>query len=139
MAKLRCLTIHCDFENYLDQALRDRLVCFLCEVKLTLALAIKLAQGMEAAHQNIQFMKKAQLVSSPMNESQQVVLINMNRVRKRIKCYHCSKHGHAATDCTFKDSKCQKCGKKATLQKSVNNALKMTYLLVRTPKMLSLE
>ena len=57
MAELRRLAVHCDFENYLDQALRDRLVCglrsentqkcLLCEANLPLARAVELAQGIE--------------------------------------------------------------------------------------------
>ena len=59
VAELRRLAIHCEFGDYLDQALRDRLVCGLCnehtqlvEADLTLAKAVSLAQGMEAADKN---------------------------------------------------------------------------------------
>ena len=67
MAELRRLAVHCEFGNYLDQALRDQLICglrseniqkrHLTETDLTLAQAAELAQGMEAAHQNTQLMK----------------------------------------------------------------------------------
>ena len=58
IAELRKLSIHCEFGDYLNQALRDRLVCglrseapqkqLLAESGLTLARAMSLAQGMEA-------------------------------------------------------------------------------------------
>ena len=60
VAELRHLATHCDFADYLNQALRDRLVCgirseniqkrLLIEVDLTLMQVVELAQGMEAAH-----------------------------------------------------------------------------------------
>ena len=59
IAKLRKLSEHCDFREYLDQALRNRLVCglrseatqkrLLAEKDLTLATAQEIAVGMEAA------------------------------------------------------------------------------------------
>ena len=58
-AALRKLAVTCEFEAYLEEALRDRFVCglrnkaiqrrLLSEPKLTLAKAMELAQGMEAA------------------------------------------------------------------------------------------
>lgn len=58
MAELRCLSTHCKFEGFLDEALRDRLVCglrneaiqkkLLTEADLTLTKAVELAVRMEA-------------------------------------------------------------------------------------------
>ena len=62
LAKLHHLAATCTFDDYLDQALRDRLVCGLqsesiqrslqSETDLDLSRAVKVAQGMEAAHKN---------------------------------------------------------------------------------------
>ena len=62
MAELRRLTTHCKFDAFLDNALRDRLICgvrnesiekkLLTEAALTLARTIELAVGMEAAERN---------------------------------------------------------------------------------------
>ena len=67
LAQLRRLALHCEFGDYLDQALRDRLVCgmqsesiqrrLLTEADLTLTRAVTLAQGMEAATKNTQSLK----------------------------------------------------------------------------------
>ena len=58
-AALRKLAVTCEFEAYLEEVLRDRFICelrskaiqcrLLSEPKLTLRMAIELAQGMEAA------------------------------------------------------------------------------------------
>ena len=59
MAELCRLTTHCKFGTFLDEVLRDRLICglrsegiqkkLLTEVHLTLARAVELSVGMEAA------------------------------------------------------------------------------------------
>ena len=59
MAELRRLAAPCDFRDFLNEALRDRLVCglrnegaqkrLLSEAELSLAKAITIAQSMEAA------------------------------------------------------------------------------------------
>ena len=59
MAELRQLAVPCKFEGYLDDALRDRLMCglrdesvqsrLLTEPKLNFAKAIELAQQMDTA------------------------------------------------------------------------------------------
>ena len=68
VAELRRLSTHCKFNNYLEQALRDRLVCglrnegtrkrLLSEADITLAKALELAQGFEAAEKNVQQFKE---------------------------------------------------------------------------------
>ena len=68
VAELRHLASTCEFKDYLDQALRDRLVCglrheatqkrLLTEPKLTLTKAIEIAQSLEAAEQNSQKIKE---------------------------------------------------------------------------------
>ena len=67
IAELRRLSTHCEFGAYLDQALRDRLVCglqsesiqkrLLAEADLTLKRATELALGMEAADRNAKSLK----------------------------------------------------------------------------------
>lgn len=66
-AALRKLTFHCDFEEYLEQALRDHLVCglhsvtiqrwLLAEPELTHTKAMELAQAAEAAELNTKSFK----------------------------------------------------------------------------------
>ena len=67
LAELRRLATHCEFKDYLSEALRDRLVCglrnesiqknLLARADLTLAKAIEVAQRMEAAETNAQQLK----------------------------------------------------------------------------------
>ena len=67
LAELRRLATHCEFKDYLSEALRDRLVCglrnegtqknLLARADLTLAKAVEVAQSMEAAETNAQQLK----------------------------------------------------------------------------------
>ena len=66
-AELRRLATHCTFGDYLDDAVHDRLICgllhsgtqhrLLSEADLSLAKAMEIAQGMEAADHNVKKLK----------------------------------------------------------------------------------
>ena len=67
-AALRKLATHCKFGNYLEEALRDRLVCglhneaiqlrLLAEADLTYAKAMEMAQGLEAAEKKLEIFQE---------------------------------------------------------------------------------
>ena len=67
LAELRKLSENCQFGEYLEQALRDRLVCglvsekiqqrLLSEAELSLKKAFKIAQSMETAHRETREMR----------------------------------------------------------------------------------
>ena len=69
VAKLHKLTTHCDFREYLEEALRDRFVCglrsettqkqLLTEAELTFQRAVEIAQAIEAAEKKSEQFKKA--------------------------------------------------------------------------------
>ena len=68
LAELRCLSTHCSFGDFLEQALCDHLVCgirseslqkrLLAEAELTLKKAVKIAVGMEAAEKTTKSLKE---------------------------------------------------------------------------------
>ena len=105
LADLRKLAINCSFGTFLDEALRDRLVCglrseqaqkkLLSEAKLTLAKAVQIAQSMEAADTRAKEMKGGEA----------------SILQVYGPCYRCGKQGHESKACRFKDTKCHKCGK----------------------------
>ena len=115
---LSCVTWrHCIFEDYLSEALRDRLVCgihskrsqrhLLAEVELTLFRAIEVAQSMEGAEINAQQLKGSTLwvgqVASPLGDQG--------------ACYRCGSENHQERDCHFKDVECYNRGKIGHLAK----------------------
>ncbi|MDD9817031.1 MAG: reverse transcriptase domain-containing protein, partial [Gammaproteobacteria bacterium] len=114
-AELRRLAIHCQFGEYLDQALRDRLVCglkseatqrrLLSEPDLTLKRAIEVAQSMEAAERNTQQLKGGE---ASVNSIESATVSD----RKGEECYRCGRRNHSYRECRFKDAECHNCGRK---------------------------
>ena len=106
VAELRKLTTHCQYGTHLDEALRDRLVCGIRDVNtqkklltiqdLTLAKAIDIAQGEEAADRNAKALKGTEM--------------NVGLVTK--PCYRCGSMNHDQKDCRFKNIDCFHCGKR---------------------------
>ena len=123
VAELWRLSTHCEFGTYLEQALRDRLVCglwkeaiqrqLLTKSELTFGEALQIAQGMEAADTNAQQLKGAdpavQFVSSRMT--------TQLPPKHGVTCYQCGRSGHLAGECRLKDVICHACGKRGHIAK----------------------
>lgn len=119
VASLRRLSEHCNFGNFLDDAIRDRMVCglssrqiqerLLTEKLLTVAKAIEIASGMETAERNaIRFHEPG----TPKSEVLGLVKRNreQNYGRQDCPCFRCGKTNHTSNDCFFSESKCFRCG-----------------------------
>ena len=114
LAELRRLSIHCEFGDFLDQALRDRLVCgvtnpalqkrLLSEASLTLTKALELAQGMEAADAHLKEMGCRGVPGTSPGET-----VHYTGPIKK-PCYRCGRK-HSESECKFKSATCHKCGK----------------------------
>ena len=97
VAELRCLASHCEFGEYLTEALRDRLVCSLHSEPaqrklleeggaLTLKRAIEIAQMMESAKEQAQ----------SLHGSSELAVGRVERPRQELSaaskiCYRCGK------------------------------------------------
>ena len=118
LAELRRLSIRCGFGTFLNQALRDKLVCglldegtkkkLLAEKNLDLKNAVQIAQGMEAAEKNTKLLRG--------NDSQLIQMIRRQRkdVQRGVPataCYRCSGF-HGSSHCRFKDAVCHHCKKR---------------------------
>ena len=118
MAELRNLTTHCQFGGYLAEAVRDRLVCRLrneaiqrklfTEADFTLARALELSLGIEAAEKNA---KPSLKVAEPA----------VNRITTQ-PCYRCGKMSHNQKNCRFREADCHKCGKKGHIASVCHSA-----------------
>jgi len=95
-AKLRYLATYCDFGEYLDQALRDRLACrlrseamqkhLLSKSDLTLKRELEIAQSQEAAARNMQQLKEGDASTFSVES---VALSN-----RKLGCYRCGGRNH---------------------------------------------
>ena len=116
MTELRSIAKCCNFEGSLETMLRDRIVCginnaaiqclLLSEKDLTYKKALKIAQGMESAAQNVKELCPTDtlLTSLPVHHV-------TNSKQTAAVCYHCGKPGRLAPACRHKDTVCRKCGK----------------------------
>ena len=110
-AELRRMSAKCEFNAFLDEALRDRFnrgirnestqKRLIAEKELTSAKAFDIAQTMETADQNARALKEPsasiQKVSNP---------------ERRLPCVHCRRKSHNSKDCHFQEANCHNCGKK---------------------------
>ena len=123
VTELRKATFFCEFGDFLDAALWDRFVCglhnelmlkrLLTEESLTLAKAIDIAQGLEAADRSVKHLHnhKDDLVGHVRTD-------RMERTRRKGQagapkpCYRCAESGHLPSACHFRGSECRRCGKR---------------------------
>ena len=107
---------HCEFCDYLEQALRDCLVCglraesihkrLLAEADLTLKKSLGLAHGMEAADRNAKSLKMPVTLVQKVSGSS-------------TPCYRCGRSNIDPKECRFCDAECHFCKKGDTLPRSV--------------------
>ena len=112
--ELRRLARTCKFGNFLDEAIRDRLVCglanggtqkrLLAEKDLTLKKAVEVATAAEMA-----VLEGPQ--KTTVREPEEVYRINYAR-----HCQCCGKRGHSVATCRFRQGSCYKCGERGHLQ-----------------------
>ncbi len=117
IAELRRLAITCDFDAFLDQALRDKFVCglksesiqkrLLTERDLTVTRAVELASGMETAATDARELKHPASTSAKVCQTVDKSQPGVPQQR----CYRCGKTDHEGRACRFKQAKCHKCGK----------------------------
>ena len=108
-AELRRLARTCEFGSFLNDALRDQFVVrmrsesiqkrLLTEAKLTLARALEIGLGMEAAAVKAKEYKEAP-----------PAVMQVQALRRR-SCYRCGRNNHDAKDCKFREATCHNCGK----------------------------
>ncbi len=121
VAELRRLATHCKFADFLNDALRDRLVCgllsassqkkLLSEKDLTLKRAIEIAQASEAAECNA---KKLQATDS----APQVFRTDLKGPGQERACYRCGGTDHSASTCRFRGAVCHDCKKRGHIARA---------------------
>ena len=123
MAELRRLADRCEFGAYLQEALRDRLVCglrseaiqrrLLTEEKLTLEKAYGTAHGMEEAQRQANELQTSANVTADRNlqyvgRGQTPPVVEPAKTANP-PCYRCGKIGHSPDSCFYKRQKCRAC------------------------------
>lgn len=118
MAELRRLASPCEFNDFLEQALHDRLVFgvrneaiqrrLLTEKDPMLKGVVELALSLEAAQKNAMTIQQTgPLVPVPVHKTDK----HPHRDASGQNCYCCGNVGHAPQTCWSCDVKCHNCGK----------------------------
>ena len=120
LAEMRKLTEQCDLKEYLEEALRDRLVCglrseaiqrkLLVEESLTLQRAYEIAHSMEIANRQASELQPSTKMAVVAKDIQRVAPLKPGKTGP--PCYKCGKTGHSSDRCHFKLQKCRACGKR---------------------------
>ena len=119
VAELRRLATRCEFDAYLDEALRDRFVCgvrseatqkrLLTEASLTFARAVEIARSMESATENVRQLQSP--IRAAASQEQEVHKVSPEGGRDLSSCYRCGKSNHKSSQCPCRTLRCHQCGK----------------------------
>ena len=127
MAKLRRLSKHCDFGDYLDTALRDQLVCgiyqeavqrkILAESELTLTKVVHIAQAAETERDETHALRGNTVRRPPAKQVETTFSVQRDTAGGAYKarqldsreCYRCGGRGHHSSTSKFKSQKCHFC------------------------------
>ena len=131
VAELRALARYCKFKEFLDDSIRDRLVCgigdgaiqrrLLAEPKLTFAKAMEIAVSMETAQESLTELANAEQNKTDDSTVHKLTGGSSNASTPSTKCYRCS-GSHAPDKCRYKAMKCHNCGKIGHIQRACRSA-----------------
>eukprot|EP00731_Ephydatia_muelleri_P004101 Em0002g277a len=135
VAELRRLARNCQFGDFLDEALRDRLVCglqneaiqrrLLTEAKLTFAGALELAKAQEAAELQAKQFKDPDIGVHKLSRTR------LSEKDTREQCTHCGRRNHPPDQCRLKDCTCHKCGEADVEVQYKGQPLKLRLIVVK--------
>ncbi|XP_070546601.1 uncharacterized protein [Ptychodera flava] len=116
--ELRRLSKTCKLVHFLDQALRDKLVCGLRTFSIQKRLLQEDDISFEKAMQIAISMESADKKQPDLKNRLQDLKVNKvsNPQGKTKPCYRCGKKGHKPSDCRFKDAECHNCKKTGHIQ-----------------------
>ena len=117
---LKKLSIHCNYGEFLNRALRDRFVCGLNSAKiqnkllntsgLTFDTACQIAISMELADKNSrEFSRPHSGVGPEATSSVNKLSASENNRQRGAKCSQCNGYNHSPKSCKFKDATCYRC------------------------------
>jgi len=134
VAELRYMAKSCDFGQFLNRALRDKLVSglrsqtiqrrLLGEEDVQLARAIELATSMEAADRDSTQLNRQK--NGGNGDLHQFQRQRPPQVKSAVstKCFRCNGTTHSPDDCWFKEAECRKCHKVGHVEKACRQGQK---------------
>ena len=115
VAAIKKLSLHCEFGYFLNDALRDKLVCGIADIKVRKRLLVERDLTFEKATQIANAIEGAEMESRRMDAGKKFKVENEAEVFKlesrKLKCYRCDDETHLAIKCRFKNTICNKCNR----------------------------
>ena len=109
------LSLHCEFRDFLEEALRDKLVCgvrdtktrkrLLVEKDLTLAKALEISKSLEGIDKETLMMDSSVRGDISITREPESV----NRLKPGLRCNRCGAEDHFANKCRFEIHVCAVC------------------------------
>ena len=115
IAELRREALHCEFEEFLDDALRDRFVCGLRDHNIRKRLLVERTLDLKTALDLAKSMNKFAAVSQSMERERKTSMYSLKEEKYVRRCYRCNSPKHLANSCMHKDKICNHCKQELTL------------------------
>ncbi|KAK3874855.1 hypothetical protein Pcinc_020237 [Petrolisthes cinctipes] len=133
---LKHMTRFCNFGNFVDEAIRDRLVCGISDTNiqkklinertLTLDSAVVVAKAMEA---------EAIAMRQGMAGAKGIDKRGLRSTTREKTCFVCGEPGHIKQDCQHKSAVCERCGRGGHVVKMCRVPINITSRTIRNNKM----
>ena len=106
IARLRSMTLYCQFGGFLEEALRDRFVCGIQSAHIRRVLLTKKDLTLEKALKVGLSLEKAEIENTVMEDKQikEEKMFQMSSQTPKRKCYRCNDESHLANRCRFKNT-----------------------------------
>ena len=121
VAALRKLSLHCEFKEFLNDALRDKFVCGIRDHNIRKRLLVERKLDVKSALELAKSLEKSAAESRAMENERKTSMYAFREQRVVRRCYHCNSTDYLANICIYKDKVCNNCKLKEHLAKACRN------------------
>ena len=121
VAALRKLSLHCEFKEFLNDALRDKFVCGIRDHNIRKRLLVERKLDVKSALELAKSLEKSAAESRAMENERKTSMYAFREQRVVRRCYRCNSTDHLANICIHKDKVCNNCKLKGHLATACRN------------------
>ena len=121
VAALRKLSLHCEFKEFLNDALRGKFVCGIRDHNIRKRLLVERKLDVKSALELAKSLEKSAAESRAMENERKTSMYAFREQRVVRRCYRCNSIDHLANICIYKDKVCNNCKLKGHLAKACRN------------------
>ena len=121
VAAFRKLSLHCEFKEFLNDALRDKFVCGIRDHNIRKRLLVERKLDVKSALELAKSLEKSAAESRAMENERKTSMYAFREQRVVRRCYRCNSTDHLANICIYKDKVCNNCKLKGHLATACRN------------------